>query len=223
VRVLLVEDDAKVARMLTRGLSEEGFGVELARDGQVGLERLQSEPYDVCILDVMLPRLDGFQVLAEARRGQVKTPVLVLTARDAVRDRVRGLDGGADDYLVKPFAFAELLARLRALLRRHGDKRPQPLRCRDLELDPVRHRATRGGALLALSAKQFALLEFLLRHRGEVVSRSMILDQVFGYGFDPGTNLVDVHVANLRQKIDRLGEPSVIETVRGVGYRMDGQ
>src|SRR5262249_5367502 len=208
--------------MLARGLSEEGFGVELARDGQVGLERLQSEPYDVCILDVMLPRLDGFQVLAEARRGQVKTPVLVLTARDAVRDRVRGLDGGADDYLVKPFAFAQLLARLPALLPRHGAKRPQPLRCRDLELDPVRHRATRGGALLALSAKQFALLEFLLRHRGEVVSRSMILDQVFGYGFDPGTNLVDVHVANLRQKIDRLGEPSLIETVRGVGYRMDG-
>src|SRR5262249_44426404 len=163
--------DAKVARMLTRGLSEEGFGVELARDGQVGLERLQSEPYDVCILDVMLPRLDGFQVLAEARRGPGKTPGLVLTARDARRARLRGrgLDGGADDSLVKPFAFAELLARLRALLRRHGDKRPQPLRCRDLELDPVRHRATRGGALLALSAKQFALLEFLLRHRGEVV------------------------------------------------------
>ena len=220
MRLLLVEDDAKVARMLVRGLSEEGFAVELARDGAGGLDRLRSGLYDACILDVMLPGVDGFFVLARARAAGVKTPVLMLTARDAVRDRVRGLDQGADDYLTKPFAFAELLARVRALLRRQAPERAATLRCGDLELDVAAHSVTRGGASIGLSQKQFALLEFLMRHPGEVVSRGMILQQVFGYAFDPGTNLVDVHVAHLRQKVDREDAESLIQTVRGVGYRM---
>src|SRR5262245_3296572 len=222
VRLLLVEDDAKVARMLVRGLSEEGFEVDLSQDGPSGLERLgQGHGYDVCILDLALPGLDGFEVLAQARGAGVKTPVLILTARDLVRDRVRGLDGGADDYVTKPFAFAELLARLRALLRRQAPARGATLRCRDIELDAAAHRAKRAGAVIELSAKQFALLEFLMRHPDEVLSRGMILEHVFGYSFDPGTNLVDVHVAHLRQKLDRPGASSLIQTVRGVGYRMN--
>jgi DNA-binding response OmpR family regulator len=222
VRLLLVEDDARLARMLMRGLSEEGFAVEWSRDGVRGAEELRGRPYDVCVLDVMLPGIDGFGVLEQARGANVKTPVLMLTARDAVRDRVRGLEGGADDYLVKPFAFAELLARLHALLRRQPPSDRSTLRWRDVELDTSAHRVTRAGTAIDLSQKQFALLEFLLRHPDEVVSRGMILESVFGYTFDPGTNLVDVHVAHLRQKIDRPGEESIIETVRGVGYRLSG-
>lgn len=220
MRLLLVEDDAKLARMLMRGLSEEGFAVEWAKDGGRGATELQKRPYDVCVLDVMLPGLDGFGVLAQARAAHVKTPVLMLTARDAIRDRVRGLEAGADDYLVKPFAFAELLARLRVLLRRQLPSDRSTLRCRDIEVDTTAHRVTRAGTAVELSQKQFAVLEFLLRHPDEVVSRSMILEHVFGYGFDPGTNLVDVHVSHLRQKIDRPGEESIIQTIRGVGYRV---
>jgi len=219
-RMLLVEDDPKIVAMLARGLSEEGFSVEVASDGRAGLEGLCSDRFEVCVLDLGLPHKDGLEVLSEARAAGYLTPVLVLTARDAVPDRVMGLNGGADDYLTKPFAFAELLARLRALLRRGPEPKRGPLTSLDLSLDPARHRVTRAGESIELSKTQFALLECLLRNKGEVVSRARILDRVFQYGFDPGTNIVDVHVAQLRKKIDRATEPSLITTVRGVGYRL---
>jgi two-component system OmpR family response regulator len=220
MRVLVVEDDASLARVLVRGLGEEGHTVTRVGDGEKALAALKDEPPDVCVLDVMLPKLDGFGVVAAARQAGVTTPILLLTARDAVPDRVEGLRRGADDYLTKPFAFAELLARLEALVRR-GQPRESLLRAGDLELDRGAYRVTLAGAPVALSEKQFALLEFLMRHRGQVVSRQMVLQQVFGYGFDPGTNIVDVHVGHLRQKIDTAGRPSRITTVRGVGYRLE--
>jgi two-component system OmpR family response regulator len=221
VRLLLVEDDLKISRMLERGLGEEGFVVDTATRGGIGSERLRSGKFDVCILDVLLPDIDGFHVLEQARVAGVRTPVLMLTARDAVSDRVRGLTSGADDYLTKPFAFAELLARLHVLLRRGGAGAPTAgLRVGDIELDADGHFAARAGRPLDLSAKQFALLEFLLRHPNQVVSREMILKQVFGYTFDTGTNIVDVHVSHLRQKLDPQGDRPCIRTVRGVGYRL---
>jgi two-component system OmpR family response regulator len=220
VRVLVVEDDPAIGRVLERGLCEEQHDVELATDGPSGLAQLTGGGFDVCVLDLLLPGLDGFGVLERARAAGVTTPILILTARDAVPDRVGGLRRGADDYLVKPFAFAELLARLEALTRR-ARPRETVLRAGGLELHPAAHRATLDGQELSLSEKQFALLEFLLRHRGRVVTRAMVLEEVFGYTFDPGTNLVDVHVGHLRQKIDRAGAPSRITTVRGVGYRLE--
>jgi len=220
MRLLLIEDDAKIAQMLRRGLQEEGFAVQVASDGVSGLEQVRAEPFDICILDVLLPRLDGFGVLERLRAGGSTLPVLMLTARDDVPSRVRGLNLGADDYLVKPFAFAELLARIRALLRREAGSREDRLRCGELELDPLEHRVWCRGEPVELSTKQFALLELLLRNPGHVVSRAMILERVWGYTFDPGTNLVDVHIAHLRQKIDGAAPPSLIQTVRGVGYRV---
>ena len=221
MRVLVVEDDPALRRVLERGLREEQHQVTLAGDGPSGLERLTGGGFDVCVLDLLLPGLDGFGVLERARAAGVTTPILILTARDAVPDRVGGLRGGADDYLVKPFAFAELLARLEALTRRARPREETLLRAGELTLDPAAHRATLDGDELSLSEKQFALLEFLLRHRGRVVTRAMVLEAVFGYTFDPGTNIVDVHVGHLRQKIDRAGAPSRIATVRGVGYRLE--
>ncbi len=220
MRVLLVEDDALLARVIRRGLVEEGLQVELAADGPTGLAQLTGGAFDVCVLDVMLPGLDGFRVAEQARAAGVRTPILMLTARDAVADRVEGLRRGADDYLVKPFAFAELLARLEALTRRAAPHE-QKLRAGDLEVDPGACRVSVGKRQVALSHKQLALLEFLLRHRGQVVTRAMVLDEVFGYSFEPGTNIVDVHIGHLRQKIDVPGRPSRITTVRGVGYRFE--
>jgi two-component system OmpR family response regulator len=220
MRVLVVEDDASLAKVLVRGLGEEGHTVTRVGDGEKALAALKDEPPDVCVLDVMLPKLDGFGVVEAARKAGVTTPILLLTARDAVPDRVEGLRRGADDYLTKPFAFAELLARLEVLVRR-GQPRETALRAGDLELDRGAYRVTLAGAPVVLSEKQFALLEFLLRHRGQVVTRQMVLQQVFGYSFDPGTNIVDVHVGHLRQKIDAPGRPSRITTVRGVGYRLE--
>jgi DNA-binding response OmpR family regulator len=220
MRILVVEDDRALRGVLERGLTEEGHALEVVADGPAGLERLREGRFDVCVLDVLLPGLDGFAVVERARAAGVHTPILILTARDAVPDRVEGLKRGADDYLTKPFAFAELVARLEALARR-GAPAPERLQAGDLLVDPKAHRAWVGSDELQLSQKQFALLEFLLRHRGQVVTRQMVLSEVFGYGFDPGTNLVDVHVGNLRQKIDRPGAPSRITTVRGVGYRFE--
>jgi two-component system OmpR family response regulator len=219
---LLVEDDPRLQRMIARGLTDEGYEVVGAADGETGLDHLVSGGVDACVLDVLLPGIDGFEVLTRARSAGVATPILMLTALDTVPDRVRGLNLGADDYLVKPFAFAELLARLSALLRRGPLPSGKVLRHGALALDAAAHRLTVDGAEVALSHKQFALLELLLRRRGEVVSRAAILETVFGYRFDPGTNLVDVHVANLRQRIDRPGRVSLIEAVRGVGYRLRG-
>jgi DNA-binding response OmpR family regulator len=218
MHVLIIEDDARLGRMLCRGLAEEGWQVSLAADGESGLEQLAKGGVDVCVLDVLLPGMDGFTTLSRARAAQIKTPVLMLTARDAVPDRVRGLELGADDYRVKPFAFAELVARLPALTRRGAP--PARLRAAGIELDPAAHRVTVDGAEVALSARQFALLAFLVGAAGQVVTRAMILERVFGYAFDPGTNIVDVHIANLRQKIDPDG--ARIQTVRGVGYRLVG-
>jgi two-component system OmpR family response regulator len=222
LRILLIEDDPKLVRMLKRGLTEEGHEVVHAGDGDAGAERLRAGGVDVCILDVMLPGRDGFAVLGTARAAGVRTPVLMLTARDTVGDRVRGLDEGADDYLVKPFAFAELLARLHALARR-GAPRRERLKLRHLEIDLLAHRVWAAGQPVELSPKQFALLEFLARHAGEAVSRAMLVEQVFGYSVDAISNVVDVHLSNLRQKIDRPGQPSLITTVRGVGFRLEAE
>jgi two-component system OmpR family response regulator len=221
MRLLVVEDDAALASVLERGLSEAGHRVERVGDGTRALERLRAGELDACVLDVMLPGLDGFSVCEQARAAGVRTPIVMLTARDSVDDRVEGLRRGADDYLVKPFAFAELLARLDAVTRR-APPESSALTIGDLRLDPAAHRAFLAGHELALSQKQFALLEFLARRRGQVVTRAMVLAEVFGYSFDPGTNLVDVHVGNLRKLIDAPGRPSRITTVRGVGYRFEG-
>jgi DNA-binding response OmpR family regulator len=221
VFVLLIEDDVGLARTLAEGLIEERFRVEVMHDGESGLRALLGTPFDVCILDVNLPLRDGFSVLAAARSERVATPILMLTARDSVADRVRGLNEGADDYLQKPFAFAELLARLRALVRRGGSRHGDSLRNGALELQSTAHEVRVAGQQVELTAKQFALLEFLLRHEGEVVTRAMLLSSVWGYSFDPGTNLVDVQVGQLRRKLEQVGQQDFIRTIRGVGYRID--
>lgn len=224
MRVLLIEDDLRLLRTLVAGLEEEHFVVDVHKTGEEGLKSLLTASYDACVLDVGLPDRDGFAVLAAARAAGSCTPLLLLTARDGLADRVRGLDLGADDYLGKPFAFAELLARLRALVRRGG---PRPhgqghlLRWRDVVLDVVRHEVRVGDQLLDVTPKQFALLEHLLRYSGEVVTRAMLLSSVWGYSFDPGTNLVEVHIAQLRRKLEGAGVPDLIRTLRGVGYRVD--
>jgi two-component system OmpR family response regulator len=220
VRLLLVEDDSKLVAMLRRGFSEEGFEVVSAGDGERGLELLRAGDFDGCVLDVLLPGRDGFAVLAAARAAGVATPILLLTARDAVPDRVHGLELGADDYLTKPFAFAELLARLNARMRRGAAGKPATrLRWGPLELDAVAHQVTLAGETIELSARQFALLEYLLRHQGEVVTRATLLDRVFGYAYDPGTNIVDVHVMHLRKRLG-VAAASLVSSVRGVGYRV---
>lgn len=220
MRLLLVEDDRRLARVLCEGFSEEGYTVRHVASGAAARAALAGEPPDVCVLDVQLPDVDGFAVLAEARRAAVRVPIVLLTARDAVADRVHGLDQGADDYVTKPFAFAELLARLRLVLRRGTPHVSGVLRARDLELDPRRRVVQRDGVPIELTPKQFALLHYLLLHQGEVVSRQALLKHVFGYDFDPGTNLIDVHVGQLRRRIDRDGRDgaSLIRSARGVGY-----
>jgi two-component system OmpR family response regulator len=220
IRVLLAEDDARVGPLVERGLAGEGFAMERVVDGPAALECLLQERHDVCVLDGMLPGMDGLAVLAAVRAARIRTPILMLTARDTVPDRVRGLEAGADDYLAKPFAFVELVARLRALTRRHADAWTDVVRVNSLEIDPVGRLVRREGAVVDLTPKQFDMLLFLARRRGEAVSRMTLLEKVFGYAFDPGTNIIDVHVAHLRQRIDRAGEPSVVQTVRGVGYRV---
>lgn len=220
MRLLLVEDDQRLARALSAGLREEGFLVDLLGDGPPALAALRAHRYDACILDLNLPSGDGLTVLQTARDEDIRVPILVLTARDAVADRVRGLDLGADDYLLKPFAFAELLARLRVLLRRGMPVRASVLRYGELALDLGAHAVRVAGRLIELTQKQRALLEFLLVHEGEVVTRGMLLSAVWGYSFDPGTNLIDVHIAQLRRRLDQAGLRCPIDTVRGVGYRL---
>lgn len=223
MRFLVVEDETKMAALLRRGLEEEGYAVDIASTGTEGLWAATENPYDAILLDVMLPELDGFEVCRQLRARGRWAPVLMLTARDDVRDRVQGLDAGADDYLVKPFSFSELLARLRALIRRGARERPAILSVSDLALDPATRRVSRGGTEIALTAREFALLEMFLRHPGEVLSRTRILEHVWDFAFDGDSNVVDVYVRYLREKVDRPFGRDSIETVRGMGYRLRGE
>jgi two-component system OmpR family response regulator len=220
MRALVVEDDATLAAFIVKGLREAGFVVDDAADGERGLTLALGAPYDVVVLDLMLPRRDGLSVIEELRRRGGTTPVLILSARRSVDDRVRGLQVGGDDYLTKPFAFPELLARVQALIRRSSQPPGEPTRLRldDLELDLLAREVTRGGQRLELRPRELALLEYLLRHTGQVVTKSMILSHVWDYSFDPHTNVVDVLVCRLREKIDRPFERKLLQTVRGVGY-----
>lgn len=222
MKILIVEDEPKTGDYLRQGLAEAGYVVDLVRDGLDGLHLAQSGDYDLIVLDVMLPGLDGWGVLQTVRRGGHEMPVLFLTARDQVEDRVRGLELGADDYLVKPFAFSELLARVRTLLRRGvRAKEPEVLRAADLELDLLRRRVMRAGTRIDLTAKEFALLELLLRRQGEVLPRSLIASQVWDMNFDSDTNVIEVAVRRLRAKVDDPFEPKLIRTVRGMGYVLE--
>jgi heavy metal response regulator len=219
VRILVVEDDRKVARFVRQGLCEEGHAVEIAKDGGEALDFVLTEPaYDLIILDVMLPGQDGFGVLKALRAHKVAVPVLMLTARDSVTDKVAGLDLGADDYLTKPFAFEEFLARVRALLRRRDTDRAPVLRIDDLLVDPATRRVTRGERRIELTARQYALLEYFLRNVGRVLTRQMIAQHVWGLAFDAESNVIDVYVGYLRRKIDRGRERRLLHTVRGTGY-----
>ena len=221
MKILIVEDEAKTGDYLKQGLVEAGFVVDLVRDGADGLHLGGTGDYDLAILDVMLPKLDGWQVLREIRGKGLHLPVLFLTARDQVEDRVKGLEYGADDYLVKPFAFSELLARVRALLRRGRTNEPELFQVVDPELDLLRRRVTRAGRRIDLTAKEFALLELLLRRQGEVLPRSLIASQVWDMNFDSDTNVIEVAVRRLRAKIDDDFEPKLIRTVRGMGYVLE--
>jgi two-component system OmpR family response regulator len=220
MRILVVEDEIKMARALRRGLEREGYAVDTASDGEEGLFRASEDEYDAVVLDVMLPGRDGYAVCELLRARGRWVPVLMLTARDGVEDRIRGLDVGADDYLVKPFAFGELLARLRALIRRGPEERPSILEVDDVTLDPAAHIVTRAGCAVFLSPREFALLEYLMRHPGEVVSRTRILEHVWDYNYGGASNVVDVYIGYLRKKLELpFGRP-FLRTIRGVGYAL---
>jgi two-component system OmpR family response regulator len=220
MKVLVVEDEMKMAALLRRGLGEEGLSVDIAVEGERAVEMAGASDYDAVVLDVMLPGIDGFETCRRMRRDGVWAPVLMLTARGAIEDRVAGLDGGADDYLVKPFAFAELLARLRALVRRGTVERPAALEVGSLRLDPGTHEVWRGDAPIDLSAKEFTLLEIFMRHPGYVLSRTQLLEQAWDYDFGHRSNVVEVYVRYLRRKIDIPFGTTSIDTVRGAGYRL---
>ena len=221
MRILIVEDERKTAAYLQKGFSESGFVVDLANRGDDGLHLALTQDYDLIVLDVMLPERDGWSVLAAIRQAGRQVPVLFLTAHDTVADRVKGLELGADDYLVKPFAFSELLARARSILRRGPGRQPETLLVADLELDLIRHKATRGGRRLDLTPKEFALLSLLVRRKGEVLSRTLIAEQVWDMHFDSDTNVVDVAVRRLRRKMDDAFPRKLIRTVRGSGYVLE--
>jgi two-component system OmpR family response regulator len=220
VRLLIVEDHRKLAALMRRGLRKEGMAVDVASDGNEGLQRARSTEYDAIVLDLMLPGLDGLEVCRRLRSDGVWSPILILTARDSVADRVAGLDGGADDYLTKPFSYAELLARLRALVRRGPVERPTELRVGELKLDPARRQVWRGESEIELSAKEFAILETFMRHPGEVLSRFELLEHAWDYEYENRSNVVDSYVRYLRRKLDKPFGVTSLETVRGSGYRL---
>ena len=218
--ILIVEDEKKVAGFLKKGLQEERYTVDVAYDGEEALAQAEMNHYDLIILDIMLPKKDGMEVLNQLRAHRISTPILMLTAKDSLQDKVQGLDSGADDYLTKPFAFAELLARIRALLRRGKPASEVSLKAADLILDPAMHKVQRAGKPIELTSKEYALLEYLLRNKGQVLTRALISEHVWGYRFDTCTNIVDVYVNYLRNKIDSDFDKKLIHTVRGVGYAL---
>ena len=220
MRVLLVEDEARIADFVSRGLSEQGYAVDVASDGDEALQWTDVAEFDLIILDVMLPKRDGLDVCSTLRGRRVQTPILMLTARDTVQDRVKGLDSGADDYLMKPFAFPELLARLRALVRRQPVLVGHVLEVGDLTFDTTTMEVSRQGLPITLTSKECRLLEYLMRNRNQVLTRTMIAERVWNYDFDNATNVIDVHVRNLRRKIDDHFSDKLIQTVRGAGYRI---
>lgn len=221
-KLLLVEDDEAIAAYIVKGLGEEGFVVDIARDGRNGLFLASDDSYDTIILDRMLPMMDGMAMLAALRAAGIETPVIILSALGAPDDRVEGLTAGSDDYLVKPFAFAELLARIRLLLRKRGAGAAvvTRLQCADLEMDLLSRHVRRGHRTIDLQPREFRLLEYLLRHAGQVVTRTMLLEGVWDYHFDPGTNVIDVHISRLRRKLDDGANQPLVHTVRGAGYRL---
>jgi DNA-binding response OmpR family regulator len=220
MRVLIVDDDRRLCNIIKRGFQEEAYAVDVAYDGEEGAYLAEVNPYDLIILDIMMPGKDGIEVCRELRAKRINTSILMLTARDAVGDRVKGLDAGADDYLVKPFAFSELMARIRALLRRGGVTKSPELRAGDLVLNTLSHDAQRGSKAIELTSKEFVILEYLMRHPNMVITRTMIEEHAWDYEFDSASNLVDVYIRRLRRKIDAENGESLIQTVRGAGYRL---
>ncbi|KKR72281.1 MAG: Response regulator receiver domain protein (CheY-like) [Candidatus Roizmanbacteria bacterium GW2011_GWB1_40_7] len=220
MRILLVEDERRLSNVVKKGLTEEGFAIDTAFDGEEGQYLAESENYDLIILDIMLPKVDGLTICKELRAKNIKTPILMLTAKTTVEDKAAGLDSGADDYLAKPFAFLELRSRIHALIRRSKQEPSPTLTIADLVLDPIRHKLTRDGKDISLTPKEFSVLEILLRHKDEVVSRTMIIEHVWDYNFDSMSNVVDVFVAALRRKVDKGAKTLLLHTVRGVGYKI---
>lgn len=218
MRILVIEDEKKVANFIKRGLEEEHYAVDIAYDGETGLYMTEVNEYDLVVLDLMIPRLDGWEVLKRIRDNKNNVPILILTAKDSTDDIVRGLDSGCDDYLTKPFEFKEFLARIRALLRRDKAEKEPILKVADLTLSPITHKVTRGGKEIELTSKEYALLEYFMRNPGKVLTRTMISEHVWDYHFDSMTNVIDVYVNYLRKKIDKDFEPKLIHTIRGVGY-----
>ena len=218
MRILVVEDEKKVASFIKKGLEEEGYAVDVAADGEEGLAMALTGVHDLIILDIRLPKMDGLRVLQALRRDSVSMPVLLLTVRATIEDKVLGLDAGADDYLTKPFAFQELVARVRALLRRRAEVEPTVLRVGDLRLDPALRTVTRGGETIDLTPREFALLDYFMRNPDRVLTRTMIAEHVWDYSFDTATNVIDVYVNYLRKKVDADREPKLLRTIRGVGY-----
>ena len=223
MRILVVEDEKKVASFIQRGLEGEGFQIDLAADGEEGVALAKANSYDLILMDVMLPKLDGLGAIRELRAANIATPVLGLTAKDTVEDIVAGLDSGSDDYLTKPFAFAELLARVRALVRRGSQERGAEITYADLRLDPVAHRVWRSGQEIDLTAKEYALLEYFMRNAEKTLTRNMIAEHVWDYTFDSFTNIIDVYVNYLRKKVDRDFSTKLVHTVRGVGYMLKAE
>lgn len=222
MRILLIEDDSRTAAFITKGLRQEGFAVDHAEDGETGLHLARQTDFDAAIVDIMLPKIDGLALIERLRGEEINRPVIVLSARSSVEDRVRGLHAGADDYLMKPFAFSELLARIQALLRRSSAQSdPVALTIGDLEMDLVRRKVTRAGQEIDLQPKEFALLEYLMRNSGRIVSKTMIMEHVWDYNFDPQTNVVEARVCRLRDKIDRDFSEKRIKTIRGMGYVLE--
>jgi len=218
MRILVVEDEPKIARFIKKGLTEEGYAVDVARDGEEALAFARAAPYDLIVLDLMLPKIDGITVCRKLRKDDIEVSLLILTAKDSIEDRVLGLDAGADDYLVKPFAFAELLARIRALLRRPQAMSSNVLQVGDLVLDVQKHRVERGGVQVELTSRELSLLEYMMRNPCQVLTRTQIMEHVWNYDFYAGSNVVDVYIRYLRKKIDEGHDDKLIKTMRGVGY-----